>query len=74
MGRWALIQAPELIPVPVDPREYDQALAGISEILYRVFHQLDPKKKVTNPKALSIGTSVTTICPSEADQLTEGSQ
>ncbi|MBS1960873.1 MAG: hypothetical protein JST04_01550 [Bdellovibrionales bacterium] len=56
MAKWRLNQAPDLIPVPVDPNEYDQVLAGISEILYRAFRQLDSSKKI--PERLSTGASV----------------
>lgn len=57
MAKWRLNQAPELIAVPIESREYAQVLAGISEILYRVTRQLDSKKK-DRPLAFSIGTNV----------------
>ena len=58
MAKWKLELAPEMIPVPVDPREFNRLLADLSEILYRCFSQLDPRFK-KSPSAQSIGTSVT---------------
>lgn len=55
MSKWKLEKTVEMIPVSIDPREYQQLLADLAEILYRCFRQLDPKPI---PVSKSIGTNV----------------
>jgi len=46
MGKWAMKTAPKWIPVPIDPKLYEQNIAEIAELLLEWFCQLDPKPVV----------------------------
>ena len=43
MGKWVLEKEPEMVPFPIDPKQFQQNIAEIAEILYHYFCQLDPK-------------------------------
>ena len=43
MNKWVLKTKPELVPVPIDPRIYQQKILEIAERLYETLtRQLDP--------------------------------
>ena len=46
MGKWVMKAAPKWIPVPIDPKLYEQNIAEIAELLLQWFCQLDPKPVV----------------------------
>jgi hypothetical protein len=43
MSKWVLDEEPEMVPVPIDSKTYQEHLAQIAKILYKQFCQLDPR-------------------------------
>ncbi len=48
MRKWEPV--PTLIPAPVDPRQYEQCLAEIAEILYKSLKLAEKTKNVSPPR------------------------
>ena len=54
MSKWVLEQDPEMVPVPLDPKTYNQHLVEIAKVLYQYFCQLDPRfQPAVNPLAVT---------------------
>lgn len=60
-----MMQEPELAPVPIDPKQYQQLIADIGELLYEYFYQLDKQSK----SALAESTATRNSCSNARDKL-----
>ena len=57
MTRWALVNGPELIPVPLDPRHFKQLIAEIADVLIDSYSQLARIKKTFGKKPIETSSS-----------------
>ena len=63
MPKWTCSKKPELVPIPIDPKRYEQILAEIAELLYEYWANSIPPlprsihcspKKVRTPTAADV--------------------
>lgn len=45
MGKWIFEREPEMVPVAIDPMQFQENIAEVARLLYHHFCQLDPKSK-----------------------------
>lgn len=51
MGKWIFEREPEMVPVAIDPMQFQENIAEVARLLYHHFCQLDPKSKpVSHPR------------------------
>ena len=68
MAKWALIAKPELVPVVISSRRYQQILAQVAEVLYEYERSSasSKSKQLTNPSTATLKHSRTQAPPGAA--------
>ena len=65
MAKWSVETGPELIPVPVDQRQFNELLAEVAELLLSSYCQLRKNHKASEPVGTHPQQSSTQCCETE---------